>query len=895
MRIVRIQATAFGRLRDLDTGSAPLPGLVVVEGRNEAGKSTFAELLSVLLYGFYPANRDAFPYAPWDGTPAEATGRMVLEDGTEAEIHRRLLSSPQASVTTGAREEELRNRTVPWAEHVPRPVFRHVFALTLAELVGLEGEGWESVQDRLLGTMGASDLRSARQVVDELRGEAGALWRPNRRGSQEVRVLQERVRELRTRRHAAVEAEARIRDLSARSSEVARSLERARGEREAARIRVARFDELLPVRRRLLRIRELQERAGSDSDLAGLPGDPTARREELRRRLATEGRRLEDVDAARVEPCGTLEAFGDRERALLDRDDAIRAFGAARAATEPLRVRAAQLEQEMRDRVERVDAGLRDLLDRAGGEADRSALLRLSLPRVGAAVRSLDEARVRLRELSRPPAGSPAPSVVAPGWLAPVLAAAGLAALLGGWLAGSALTVALGAAALALGTGELIRRRASGSGAGEGGGEAPPSAVADARNAVTRAEADLRAALAPLEPGAAAPDPGPELPARLERLQELAREAVARSESRRSIASELAELAARAEEFRPLLGEAHRHADPAATAHLLTEALQEALRRRDAARAASRELERLDRDGTGIRATLEELRRESRELEEGLASLGGGDPDRGLAVASDRLDARDAARRLAAELERDHPDLEAVRERIARAEEAGEDWVSDPEAVARARARIQGLSEEIEELTREAQSLEKDLQHLGDRTRLDEIDGEILALEEEAERRVRRRDRLWTLGRIVQLAERRLREEHQPAILREAAAILSDLTGGRYDRIVLAGRDGRSFRVRGPDTPGSLPVEAPLSTGTREQVYLALRLAILDQLDRAGERLPLFLDEVLVNWDPLRREAGLRTVADRAETRQCFVFTCHPEMAGRLEELGARRIRLPEP
>jgi DNA repair exonuclease SbcCD ATPase subunit len=378
-------------------------------------------------------------------------------------------------------------------------------------------------------------------------------------------------------------------------------------------------------------------------------------------------------------------------------------------------------------------------------------------------------------------------------------------------------------------------------------------------------------------------------------LQELAREAVARNEARRSIASELAELASRAEELRPLLGDAHRHAEPSAAAHLLNGALQDALRRRDAARSASRELERLDREAAEVRAALDEVRRESQELEDRLAALGGGDPDRGLAVAEERLDARDAARRLEAELERDHPDLDAVRERIARAESAGEDWVTDPDAVARSRARVQGLTEEIEDLTRDAQSLEKDLQHLGDRTRLDEIDGEILALEEEADRRIRRRDRLWTLGRIVQLAERRLREEHQPAILREAAAILSALTGGRYDRIVLAGRDGRSFRVRGPDTPGSLPVEAPLSTGTREQVYLALRLAILDQLDRAGERLPLFLDEVLVNWDPVRREAGLRTLARRAETRQCFVFTCHPEMADRLEELGARRIRLPEP
>ncbi|HSM05214.1 MAG TPA: AAA family ATPase [Longimicrobiales bacterium] len=894
MRIVRIEASAFGRLRELDTGPDPLPGLVVVQGRNEAGKSTFAELLSVLLYGFYPAGRETFLYTPWDGTPAQGTGHLVLEDGTRAEIRRRLLSTPQGTLTVGSREEEIRNATVPWAEHVPRPVFRHVFALTLAEIAGLEGPGWEAVQDRLLGTMGASDLRSARQVVEELRSESGALWRPNRRGSQEIRSLQERVRELRRRRHEAVESEARIRDLSVRREELAEALARARAEREGARTRVARFDDLLPVRQRLLRIRELRQEAGPARDLDGLPPTPRARRDELRRRSQEEDGRLREIEVAREEPCRTVEAFGDADRAVLERAEEIRGFEAACAAADPLRVRATQLEQEILDRGDRVEAGLRILLGRELVEGDIPDLLRVSVSRVEVALRSRDEARSRIRDLSGPLPGSPGRGDNTPPWLAPVLVAVGLAALLGGWLEGSGVAVGAGVAALALGAWELVRRRRPSESDGADAG-ARTAALASARDQASRAEAALREALLPLEPHADAPDPGPDLPARLERLQELAREAAGRAESLASTSSELALLDERAAELGPLLGDDHRHAAPAAAAHLLTGALLEAVQRRDAARAASRELERLDGERVRVRATLDALRAESDALEAHLGRLADGDPDRGLVVAEDRMEARESARRLQAELERDQPDLEGVRHRIARAEEAGEDWVSDPDAVARARARIQGLSEEIEELTRSVQSVEKDLQHLSERTRLDEIDGEIQAAEEEVDRRTRRRDRLWILGRVVQEAEKRLREEHQPAILREAASILSELTAGRYDRIVLAGRDGRRFRVRGPGTPGSLPVEAPLSTGTREQVYLALRLAILDQLDRAGERLPLFLDEVLVNWDPVRRDAGLQTLARRSADRQCFVFTCHPGMADRLVELGAARIRLPEP
>ncbi len=50
MRIERVRCGAFGSLSGFDTGSDALPGLVVVVGPNEAGKSTFFEVLVSLLY-----------------------------------------------------------------------------------------------------------------------------------------------------------------------------------------------------------------------------------------------------------------------------------------------------------------------------------------------------------------------------------------------------------------------------------------------------------------------------------------------------------------------------------------------------------------------------------------------------------------------------------------------------------------------------------------------------------------------------------------------------------------------------------------------------------------------------------------------------------------------------
>jgi uncharacterized protein YhaN len=132
--------------------------------------------------------------------------------------------------------------------------------------------------------------------------------------------------------------------------------------------------------------------------------------------------------------------------------------------------------------------------------------------------------------------------------------------------------------------------------------------------------------------------------------------------------------------------------------------------------------------------------------------------------------------------------------------------------------------------------------------------------------------------------------------VRRAGDHLAAVTGGRYTRVLLAeAADAAPFNVRGGGSSPPAPVAAPLSTATREQIYLALRLAAVDHLDREGERLPLFLDETLVNWDPARRDRGLALLASLAGERQLFVFTCHPEVAEGLSREGARVITLNAP
>jgi uncharacterized protein YhaN len=70
------------------------------------------------------------------------------------------------------------------------------------------------------------------------------------------------------------------------------------------------------------------------------------------------------------------------------------------------------------------------------------------------------------------------------------------------------------------------------------------------------------------------------------------------------------------------------------------------------------------------------------------------------------------------------------------------------------------------------------------------------------------------------------------------------------------------------------PVEQ-MSEGTRDQLYLALRLAALDQQLGRAEPLPLIVDDLFINFDDRRSAAGFEALAEIAQKTQVIFFTHH--------------------
>jgi hypothetical protein len=131
----------------------------------------------------------------------------------------------------------------------------------------------------------------------------------------------------------------------------------------------------------------------------------------------------------------------------------------------------------------------------------------------------------------------------------------------------------------------------------------------------------------------------------------------------------------------------------------------------------------------------------------------------------------------------------------------------------------------------------------------------------------------------------------QPETLKEASEYLSKFTSGQYQRVWTPLGEGRLCVDDHEGKP--VPVEQ-LSRGTREQLFLSLRLALTSWYAKRGKKLPLVLDDVLVNFDNIRAEAAAGVLRDFAnEGHQLLLFTCHEHIGRIFKQLEVDVRQLP--
>ena len=182
------------------------------------------------------------------------------------------------------------------------------------------------------------------------------------------------------------------------------------------------------------------------------------------------------------------------------------------------------------------------------------------------------------------------------------------------------------------------------------------------------------------------------------------------------------------------------------------------------------------------------------------------------------------------------------------------------------------IASEQDELYRKRAELLKDMEHLASSDDL----SRLRFKEETIIQKIRKDAMEWARYSVASFllneSKRRFEQEKQPKVIKDGSSYFEMITGGAYSRIVAP--IGQNI-VQVMNSRGEVKGPIELSRGTREQLYLALRFGYISNYEVGGERLPVIMDDILVNFDAQRAKLAIKTILELGLEQQILFFTCH--------------------
>ena len=922
MRVTGFHIDGFGALADLGFDDLS-PGLVIVSGPNEAGKSTLLDFLTTMLFGF-PTRRDNPRFrAPVRG--GRHGGQLTFSEGSrrtpgdDRQWRIERYAGPHKLVSirrpdgASASEEDLR-RALGGADEA---LFRAVFAVDLTDLGSAEAVGRDDVRELLFSASIVGQRRSAARAMSELqrqRLELARLRQGDALANRLLADLEDVRRSLTEASREAADYPARHAELLGLEAEVARAREQAElNERRTRDLEV------------LIRLWDVLERKRTaEQHVAGWtePGPLNAWLEtqatELQAlRSACSGQlahlsQLDDLSNQRrgieqsiLAAMGSLGSSWDRER--------IRTSGGwIGLMDDARRFRVSLGEREANWRTARAlaeDADgapeLAGLLDSDGAGAtiascapevdpERQARLVSELRKNLAEQRLLMAEQQADQRRSGPSEGPlSASSVFSVALVAfAIVALSVVAALARSAPAVRVICIAMAVAGCALLAVTIAARRRL-----LDPTPAEKTVVATASDRVVARVAELATALglpntpsdSDLETAAEAIDRARDL----ERSHDEDRRRTTAALQRRKFAHEsltmaLEDLEAERDSFAAWklvqgLGPA---LSPDGVLESLT-TLQEAWKNLGA-------LDRVDAKIDQLRAEVSQFGARLARLSTGLRERGGeaesletaparaldelcGSLAETVEVRATRTSLLQAVDEASAELERSFglgPQALRLRAELETGEVLA--WTQERAELEPARADARSR---LEQLVRAHQDASNELRDIAGSARMSELEQARLGLEQELEEVLKSWAVLGCARLLLERTLKRHEQEHQPAVLARAGDRFAKVTGGRYTRLLPSlGDEGAREAIRVLSTVGAEIDASSLSRGSVEQLYLCLRLGLAETFAERSEALPLILDDVLVNFDPGRAVSVAEALAETAEHHQVLFLTCHPHL-----------------
>ena len=193
------------------------------------------------------------------------------------------------------------------------------------------------------------------------------------------------------------------------------------------------------------------------------------------------------------------------------------------------------------------------------------------------------------------------------------------------------------------------------------------------------------------------------------------------------------------------------------------------------------------------------------------------------------------------------------------------------------------LKKDIEGVFKEASEIEKEYENTmyrlsqinAERNVVESTSGKLAEIVEELEELKQEREKLLNYNDTIEIAKEVLKESYDelknnvgPEVDKKLSYIVQKITNGKYDDVYI----DINHNIKMKTEHGEYVNLERFSTGTIEQVNLALRLAYIDTISK--ESLPIILDEAFAFYDDERLANIMRFLSQEYIDRQVIIFTC---------------------
>ena len=189
---------------------------------------------------------------------------------------------------------------------------------------------------------------------------------------------------------------------------------------------------------------------------------------------------------------------------------------------------------------------------------------------------------------------------------------------------------------------------------------------------------------------------------------------------------------------------------------------------------------------------------------------------------------------------------------------------------------IEGVFKEASEIEKEYETTMYRLSQINaERNVVESTSGKLAEIVEELEELKQEREKLLNYNDTIEIAKEVLKESYDelknnvgPEFDKKLSYIVKKITNGKYDDVYI----DINHNIKMKTEHGEYVNLERFSTGTIEQVNLALRLAYIDTISK--ESLPIILDEAFAFYDDERLANIMRFLSQEYIDRQVIIFTC---------------------